>query len=67
MELMQEQVKDTRNIVYKEAKDSSLYPEQFNKANTTLEQSKADMEQRGRKISGWIQYYLGLPVIRILT
>ena len=61
MELLQEQVKDARNIVNKNAKGASLYPEQFNLHGTTLEQSKDSMKEREMKIAGWIRYYLGLP------
>ena len=57
---MKKQVKDARNVVYKQAEDPSLYPEQFNWAGRTLEKSLASMEKRKMKIAGWIGYYLGL-------
>lgn len=61
LRLMQEQVTDARNVAYRKAQDTALYPQQFKLAGLSLAKSEENMRERGPRITGWLKYYLGLP------
>ena len=61
LKLMEEQLKDARNVAYHKAQDPEQFPEHFKLAGVSREQSEANMKERAPKIAGWLSYYLDLP------
>ena len=61
LNLMEEQLKDARNVAYRKAQESGQLPEHFKLAGVSCEQSEANLKEREPKIAGWLEYYLGLP------